>query len=184
MRLFFTGALTALVVLMLVGAGVAAMGLIPTNADTRPSAMESWMASFTMDASIHRHAPKIKSPLTSSPANMIEGMKLYAMNCSACHGGFDMKECELGLALYPPAPNLITEPLDEPDWMVFYMIQRGLRLTGMPAWNTLLTDTERWKITAFLLGMEKLPDEVRTYWKNTFGKDAPAGKYVIGRQAM
>ena len=72
-------------------------------------------------------------------------------------------------AFYPPVPQLILDPLDDPEWHTYYAIRTGIRYTGMPAWGKALSDQDIWKVTAFLSRTEKLPPKVQEYWKNAFG---------------
>jgi mono/diheme cytochrome c family protein len=39
----------------------------------------------------------------------------------------------------------------------FYIIQHGIRWTGMPAWNKTLNDMQIWQLVTFLSNIEKLP---------------------------
>jgi mono/diheme cytochrome c family protein len=102
-------------------------------------------------------------------------MKLYTMNCALCHGGLDRKPVDLAKSFYPPAPNLVSDPPDDPEWHIFYTIRTGVRYTGMPAWDKTLSEQDMWKITSLLSHMEKLPPAVQDYWKTSFGVAAPSG---------
>ena len=52
-----------------------------------------------------------------------------------------------------------------PDNQNFYIIQHGIRLTGMPAWAQSLSDRQIWQLTTFLKHMNKLPPQVSDLWK-------------------
>jgi mono/diheme cytochrome c family protein len=92
-------------------------------------------------------------------------MKTYVMACAECHGGLDRKPSVFGVVLYPPAPQLILDPIDDPEWHTFYVLKHGIRNTGMPAWKTLMSDADLWKMTAFLTRIDKLPPAVQEAWK-------------------
>jgi mono/diheme cytochrome c family protein len=47
----------------------------------------------------------------------------------------------------------------------FCITKHGIRLTGMPAWGSLLSDDQIWKLTAFLAHMDSLPPSVEQEWK-------------------
>ena len=102
-------------------------------------------------------------------------MKLYTMNCALCHGGLDRKPSPLADSFYPPPPNFISDPPDDPEWHIFYTIRTGVRYTGMPAWDKTLTEQDMWKITLLLSHLDKLPPAVQDYWKTSFGV-APAAE--------
>jgi mono/diheme cytochrome c family protein len=173
MRNFILGIVVAILALMIVGAGVAFLGFLPTRANAAPPQMEKQIATIAFDASMERHAPRVSNPVPPTDENLIAGMKIYTMNCANCHGDLDRKPAQLGPFLYPPAPNLILEPLDDPEWHVFYSVRTGIRYTGMPAWEKNLSANDIWKVTAFLTRIEKLPPAVQEYWQKTSGTAPP-----------
>jgi mono/diheme cytochrome c family protein len=174
MRNFILGVAITLVVLFLLGAGLALLGFMPTWANADPPAWETRLAASSLDASMERHAPRVQNPLPPTDDNVIDGMKLYVMNCALCHGGVDKKPSVLGKSFYPPAPQLILEPPDDPEWHLFYAIRTGVRYTGMPAWEKTLGEQDLWKVTAFLSHLSKLSPAVQDYWKKTTGVEPPS----------
>ena len=171
MRNFLFGVVVTLVVLALGSIALALLGFFPTHADTKPSSTERRLAMSALDASVERHAPRDTNPLPQTPENLIDGMKIYTMNCAGCHGGLDRKAADFGASFYPPAPQLILHPMDDPDWQVFYTIRTGVRYTAMPAWGRTMTDQDMWKVTAFLTQLEKLPPPVQEFWKKSVVPD-------------
>ena len=169
MRAFIFGVIFTVVAIFVVVLIVAQFGLFPTNADVTPSGMERHMAMTALDASMEHHAPQIPNPVPVTDQNLIDGIKLYTMNCALCHGTLDYKPSVLEHSMYPPPPQLILDPMDDPEWHIYYAIRTGVRYTGMPAWNKALSDQDIWKVTAFLSHIDKLPPEVQQYWKSNFG---------------
>jgi mono/diheme cytochrome c family protein len=165
---FILGVIVTLLVLVLGGLGFAMLGFFPTAANVEPPHMERHFAMGAVDASMERHAPRVTNPLTPTDQNLEDGMKLYTMNCSLCHGGLDRKPSALASSFYPPPPNLISDPPDDPEWHIFYTIRTGVRYTGMPAWDKTLTEQDMWKITQLLSHLDKLPPAVQDYWKTSF----------------
>ena len=176
MRAFILGVVITLIVLVLIGLGVALLGFAPTSADAVPPGWEARIANASLDAAMERHAPRASNPLPPTDENLIDGIKLYTMNCALCHGGLDKKESAVGRSFYPRAPQLIREPLDDPEWHINYAIRTGVRYTGMPAWEKVLSEQDIWKLTAFLSRVEKLPLNVQEYWKKNFGGEPPAAE--------
>jgi thiosulfate dehydrogenase len=172
---FILGIIVTLLVLVLGGLGFLLLGFMPTAANVEPPHLERRLANAAMDASMERHAPRVTNPLTPTDQNLEDGMKLYTINCALCHGGLDRKPSTLGPSFYPPAPNLVTDPSDDPEWHIFYTIRTGNRFTGMPAWDKTLAEQDMWKITMFLSHIEKLPPAVQDYWKTTFNVVSDAG---------
>jgi len=169
MSKFVLGIIFAVVVLLLVTIGFALLGFLPTRANTTPSQLESHFAMGALDSSVERHAPHVNNPVPITDDNLIQGLKVYTMNCALCHGGIDRQPSQLEHSLYPQPPNLITDPDTDPEWQIFYVIQNGVRYSGMPAWDKSLAADDMWKVTAFLSRIEKLPPGVQEYWKKATG---------------
>jgi len=176
MRNFILGIVITVLVLLIGGLGLALLGFLPTRANVAPPEMERHIAMSALDNSVERHAPRLNSPVPPTDENLIEGMKIYTMNCAGCHGGLDRKLVPLGQSFYPPAPNFILHPPDDAEWHVFYVIRTGVRYTGMAAWDKTLSETDMWKVTAFLSRVDKLPPPVQDYWKKSSGVNAPTGE--------
>jgi thiosulfate dehydrogenase len=169
MKAFILGIIVTLIALFVAGLVILQFGFFPTRADATPPALERRIAMSAMDASMDRSAPRVTNPVPANDQNLIDGAKLYTMNCSVCHGTLDYKPSLLEHSMYPPPPQLILDPLDDPEWHIYYAISTGVRYTGMPAWNKALADQDIWKVTAFLSRLDKLPPAVQEYWKGAFG---------------
>lgn len=177
MRNFVFGIFVTLVAIVVAGLAAATFGLMPTTADVTPPSFERRIASTALDASMERHAPRVTNPVPPTDDNLIDGMKIYTMNCSVCHGTLDNKPSTLEKSLYPPVPQLILDPLDDPEWHIYYAVSTGIRYTGMPAWRHALSDQDIWKVVGFLSRVQKLPPKVQAYWKNAYGVGPlPAGE--------
>jgi|SRR5581483_5284832 len=161
MRKFFLGVVLTFIVLALLLFLLAITGVLSLTADQRPGKIESYIASGLLDTNMEHVAPRVSSPVQPTDANLVDGMRFYVMNCAVCHGGMDKKVAGLGRAFYPPAPQLIIHPLDDPEWHIFYAIKHGIRWTGMPAWGKTTSDEEIWKVTMFLSRAENLPPGVQ-----------------------
>src|SRR6202166_3446707 len=166
---FALGVVVTLLILILGGLGFAMLGFFPTAANVEPPHVERRLAMGAVDASMERHAPRITNPLTPTDPNLEDGMKLFTMNCALCHGSLDRKPAALAKSFYPPAPNLVSDPPDDPEWHIFYTIRTGVRYTGMPAWDKTLSEQDMWKIASLLSHFDKLPPAVQDYYQKTFG---------------
>jgi mono/diheme cytochrome c family protein len=175
MRNFILGIVIAILVLLIGGLGLALLGFLPTRANSVPPEMERHIAMSALDNSVERHAPRVNNPVPPTDENLIEGLKIYTMNCALCHGGVDRQPSTFEKSFYPPPPNLILHPPDDPEWHVFYLIHNGVRYTGMPAWDKTLSEPDIWKLTAFLTHVDKLPPAVQDYWKKSSGVNPPTG---------
>jgi mono/diheme cytochrome c family protein len=149
-------------------------GYLNLAADAPVPAIERFYVRGIVDAWADRNAPKGNNPVQATDANMIDGVKLYKMNCSVCHGSPQAPVAGLGRGLYPKAPQFMKNPPDDmTEPTIFQITKHGISRTGMPAWGELLSDEEIWKLTAFLKNMEKLPPAVEAEWKGAGAAPAP-----------
>jgi len=176
MRNFILGMVVTILVLLIGSLGFALLGFMPTRANVEPPRLERQVAMSALDNSMERHAPRVNNPVPPTDENLIEGLKIYTMNCALCHGGIDRHPSAFEKSFYPPAPSLILHPPDDPEWRVFYVIRTGVRYTGMPAWDRTLSEPDIWKLTAFLTRVDKLPPAVQEYWKKSSGVDPPTSE--------
>ena len=181
MRNFVLGIVTAFLVLGLGGLAIAWFGLMPTNADSSPPALEQRIATKALDASMNRRAPHLSNPVPSSVETLIAGMKIYTMNCAVCHGTLDNQPSPLEHSFYPPVPQLVLNPIDDPEWHTYYVVQNGIRYTGMPSWSHALSEQDMWKVTDFLSRVETLPPAVQDYWKESYGAGPPSTEHKHGQ---
>jgi mono/diheme cytochrome c family protein len=174
MRNFILGVIITIAVIVIGGLAFLELGFMPTNADATPSHMERRIAMGAMDASMDRKAPHVNNPVPPTDDNIVEGMKIYTMNCALCHGGLDLKPSPLAKSFYPSPPQVILHPMDDPEWHLYYAIRTGVRYTAMPAWQNILSEQDMWKVTTFLSRIEKLSPAVQEYWKKSFGVNPPS----------
>lgn len=157
---------TLTVALMLVYASVQG-GLIPANADAAPGALETWAASTSLEATLHRVAPTQPNPVALTDENLMRGVHLFATNCAVCHGSSKGASSPSPIAkgLYQKPPQLATNGVeDDPEGVSFWKIKHGIRMTGMPAFGASLNDDEIWTLALFLKNMDKLPPSVQQAW--------------------
>jgi thiosulfate dehydrogenase len=169
MRHFILGIAVVLLLLGLGGLVIARFGLMPTNADSSPPALERRVATYAVQAALSRRAARLTNPVPSSDAGLIEGMKIYTMNCAVCHGTLDNQPSPLEHSFYPPVPQLVINPIYDPEWQTYDVVRNGIRYTGMPSWSRSLSDQDMWKVTGFLSRIEKLPPAVQDYWSQSYG---------------
>ena len=51
---------------------------------------------------------------------------------------------------------------DDPVSETYWKTANGIRLTGMPAFKTKLTDTQMWQVSQLLAHANEIPDSVKT----------------------
>ena len=170
---FILGIIVALLCLAIGAIAYTHLGFANVAADEPVSHMERFMFAAALDPSVERHADHVDSPVPVNDANLIEGMKVYEMNCANCHGGMDQQISQMGRAMFPAAPQLVRRGSHDPGWFTFYQIQHGIRHSGMPSWDKLLSSDQIWKTVLFLQSVKKLPPAVQQSWNDSHGVTQP-----------
>ena len=165
MRGFLSGVIVTL--LALAGGAYAAIsfGWFPLGADNPPGWLERRLAHIATHSYLDKNAPKQENPFQPTPANLIEGARIYEARCAVCHGGGATRESPLHNRFSPSAPQLVTRVPHDPDAEFWLITKHGFRLTGMPAWDGILSDDEIWKVVGFIKHSDKLPPEVQVAWR-------------------
>ncbi|HEY0703011.1 MAG TPA: c-type cytochrome [Candidatus Acidoferrales bacterium] len=157
MKGFLFGIIITLLVLFGIVMFVAKTGRVNFSADQQPSDTEKHLAMSAVDASTDRHAPDVKNPLQPNETTLVAGADLYMNHCAGCHGLPSNPESAFAKSFNPPVPMFFKEAPDMAENQNFYIIQHGIRWSGMPAWNSSLNDTQMWQLVTFLSNVEKLP---------------------------
>ena len=157
MKNFLAGIVFTLIVLMAGGYWYMKKGYVNFNADQEPSFLDKHLGMAAVDASTDRRAPDVKNPVSPTEENLVAGAQLYLNHCAGCHGVPSNRESQFSKSFYPPAPGFFSDMPDMADNQNFYIIEHGIRWTGMPGWNQTLSDGQVWQLVTFLANMEKLP---------------------------
>jgi mono/diheme cytochrome c family protein len=165
MRRFLLGFTAAVVIVLLTEFLWVRLGFVDPRADIPESVLERRVAMPSLDASLDRHAGEARNPVAATDASLLAGMKIYQANCAGCHGDVHQHRGVLADSFYPRAPQFMEDAPDMPENQNFYIIQHGIRLSGMPAWQSSLSEQEIWQVTTFLSHMDKLSPELSEQWK-------------------
>lgn len=107
------------------------------SAKAEPGRIETFVARTMRSLAVPRSDRNLRNPVAVTPEVIAAGMSHYADHCAACHANDGSGETEIGLGLYPKPPDMrlpTTQSLT--DGELFYIIENGIRLTGMPAWGS------------------------------------------------
>ena len=89
---------------------------------------------------------------------MEEARSHWADHCAYCHANDGSGDAEVGRNLYPPAPDM-RQPKTQArtDGELYYTIENGIRLSGMPAWgNGGFNDEDTWKLVYFIRHLPRM----------------------------
>ena len=118
----------------------------------RPFPFEKQIVRVPLGARIDREMTK--PPYAGSEENYVNGAMVYKENCAACHGvpGEDVPYAKW---MYPVAPQLFKKHAkgnvvgvsDDDPGETYWKVKNGIRLTGMPAFQHVLSDEDMWDVT-------------------------------------
>lgn len=124
------------------------------SAREQPSALERWLASQARQFAVPSKAKTLKNPVAYSPEMLEEARAHWADHCASCHANNGSGDTEIGRNLYPKAPDMRTARTQQlSDGELYYVIQNGVRLTGMPAWGSVGAgdgNQDSWKLVLFI----------------------------------
>lgn len=162
MRLLFRLVVAAFVLVGLAALlGIAV--LLPGGISARPAPgkLETAVAGKLRSLAIPRAAHERRNPVGAIEEALRDGMAHFADHCAVCHANDGSGNTEMGRGLYPRAPDMRQETTQSlSDGALFYIIENGVRFTGMPAWGTGTEEGERasWHIVHFIRRLPKLTE--------------------------
>lgn len=149
--LSLAGALAIAAGVWLIRGGISAKG--------QPGAFETAVARRLRAAAIPGRARTLGNPVQATPEVINAGMEHFADHCAVCHANDGSGDTEMGRGLYPKVPDMrqaATQSLS--DGELFYIIENGVRLTGMPGWGDGTEEGRRasWHLVHFIRHLSRL----------------------------
>jgi mono/diheme cytochrome c family protein len=135
------------------------------SARARPSPIETFAARRARSIAMPSDAKTKVNPVPNSEGVIAEGMAHWADHCAVCHANDGSGQIQIGQNMYPPSPDMrkrATQSLT--DGELFYVIENGIRLSGMPAWGngSQKDQNASWKLVRFIRRLPDLaPEEIQ-----------------------
>ena len=119
---------------------------------TPPGAIETFLATSMRNAGFPSRYKSMPNPVAVTPDVLRGGMEHWADHCSPCHANNGSGDTMYGKTMYPRPPDMRRkETQDMSDGELYYTIQNGIMLSGMPAFGTQGDDDlDSWKLVAFI----------------------------------
>jgi mono/diheme cytochrome c family protein len=127
-----------------------ALGLAGCKA-TPPGKLESGVAGFAKHHIFVRDRNQI-NPLPRSPQTIADGKEAFSHYCVVCHGN-DGHNTGVPFVdhISPPIASLASpEVQNYTDGQLKWILDNGIRLSGMPGSRGVLSDDELWSIVVYL----------------------------------
>ncbi len=130
------------------------------TANKKPSKVESTLANVSKDIVIPLEAANVKNPMPTTDHLVQQGRQIYMQSCALCHGEDGRGHTSLGRAMYPPAMDLTSPHVQHwSDAELFWIIENGVRLTGMPSWKSSISETYTWELADFIHALPELDSQ-------------------------
>ncbi len=123
------------------------------SARATPSSIEALMATTARRLAVPADYRQLHNPFPASPENIRAGMEHFADHCATCHANNGGGDTLFGRGLYPKPSDLRKpETQNKSDGELYYIIENGVRLTGMPAFgeHSRPDDMETWHLVTFI----------------------------------
>jgi mono/diheme cytochrome c family protein len=130
------------------------------SAREKPSRLEEFLARQARRIATPAGAKELKNPYPVTSESLAAARAHWLDHCALCHGLDGRGDTSIGRNLYPPAPDMTSAEVQRlGDGELFYIINNGVRFTGMPAWGGLHSDEETWRLVLFIRQLPSLSAE-------------------------
>ncbi len=157
--LMFAGAVSLVLIGVVVGFFVLLSGAMSTAATTQHFRITHALLDLGLQFSVRRSAQHIPVPPLDDARKIAQGALCYQLHCEQCHGGPGRGRLEHARGLLPEPSNLVQSAREWPANWLYYVTKKGVRMTGMPAWEYRLADESIWSTVAFLKALPFLTRE-------------------------
>ena len=132
------------------------------SARAKPSAVEEMLARNAWHLAIPSGRRAMRNPMPASEKNLKDGRLHFADHCAICHANDGSGDALFGRGLYPKPPDLRqAETQNRSDGELFWIIENGVRFTGMPSFASEGMSEDSWKLVLFIRRLPQLTAEER-----------------------
>jgi mono/diheme cytochrome c family protein len=130
------------------------------SAEAAPGPVERAIAPRLARLSIPSDARSQENPLRNDTAVWRSAVDHYRDHCALCHGDDGRGHTTMGENMYPKVPDF-ADPIVQrmTDGELFYVIQNGVRWTGMPAWKREHSTDDTWRLVSLVRTVPTLTHE-------------------------
>jgi mono/diheme cytochrome c family protein len=132
------------------------------SARATPTRLEAMIARNARLMAMPSTARSLPNPVAPSAENLREARVHFADHCAICHANDGSGDTPIGQGLYPKPPDLrLSETQKLSDGEIFWIIENGIRFTGMPAFGGHGSQEDTWKLVHFIRHLPQLSAEER-----------------------
>lgn len=145
------------IALVVIGAGAGAVvllsGAYSTAATKQHFGITYRILELGLRFSVTRAASDIVVPDLERVGNVKVGYACYRQYCQQCHGAPGVARDPLGRGQLPSPSSLSGSARDWPEAHLYYVTAKGVRMSGMPAWEFRISEDGLWSTVAYLKAM-------------------------------
>ena len=132
------------------------------SARAMPNKLEEYLARHVWRLSIPASARAMPNPVPPSAKSLRDARLHFADHCAVCHANDGSGDAIFGRGLYPKPPDLrLSLTQNRSDGEIFWIIENGVRFTGMPAFSSHGMQEDSWKLVHFIRHLPQLTAEER-----------------------
>jgi mono/diheme cytochrome c family protein len=125
-----------------------------------PSAIEVFAATTARKMAVPSEYRHLRNPLMPLTESIRAGMEHFSDHCATCHSNDGGGQTFFGKGLYPKPPDLrAAGTQNKSDGELYYTIQNGVRLSGMPAFSEAHTAEKTWRLVLFIRHLPQITAE-------------------------
>ena len=127
-----------------------------------PSPIEAFAATTARKVAVPSAYRQLRNPLMPSTENIRAGMEHFADHCATCHSNDGGGHTLFGKGLYPKPPDMrAAGTQNKSDGELYYTIDNGVRLSGMPTFSEVHTAEKTWRLILFIRHLPQItPEEI------------------------
>jgi len=167
-KLFLIVAATAVGIALaaLAGGAVVVYGGLYDVAATR----QHWQITHSvletaMRQSVRLRARDVHEPPLSEESMALRGAACFRDKCVQCHGAPGVAQGDIGLSMQPLPGPLVDAQRHWRPRELYWLVRHGLKMTGMPAWEYRLSDSDLWDLVAFMQHLPQLNAQEYAHWQ-------------------
>jgi thiosulfate dehydrogenase len=139
-----------------------AFGMAPVATAAPEMPFERLLAKKALRVRREREMPR-SVPIAADESNYAAGAHIYREHCAVCHGLPKQPQTAVAKGMYPKPPALLDGKgvTDDPAGETYWKVAGGIRMSGMPGFQQMLSSTEMWQVSILLAHADRLPQKVQ-----------------------
>jgi mono/diheme cytochrome c family protein len=170
---FLTAILVTIVVVVIFGVTSIQAGAMPAPAPYQQALINRIKLWFVPETS------EVVAPPSDTEQAILEGGEHYNHHCAVCHDLSGDADSLLAESFHPQVADLTSNHVQAySDEQLKWLVDNGIRYTGMPGWAKIVDDEAQWKIVYYTRVLDD--QEQKEKYRDLLER---AGKWTVGTPA-